>query len=687
MLRGRMNRSSLTIFVSALVFALVFGTATLEAQFSAPEQISPPGLVMSKPFIEIDKTCHSCLPPYVTFSAHSDTELFFGGTLTGGNELIPIFVTPPGIGELVHKQGPLASVHMAFDLIVAPGQRGVFVTQSVASGFGTPVQYDSGFADAYNPAVTSMVDGVCLVSWVESDSIGSEVFYRIGSNPEVSLGAGERSQVARFADGSGAVLWNEAGLFRYILLDSFSQGPVLDLHNFGFTPLEWSIATLLDGTLHLVAADGTTIHHMSENLFTGVAADLGTSRQAGGAIENLSLDSVSSTSWTATWIQDQEIRLGHMESSSVTVENLGLVATEQAMSLDFAGNVHLVLRQDDGSLHYQNNIPAPEVLFTINTEDDGVAPHEIIFESLSNGMITDHFWDFGDGLTSTESSGTHVYIEPGQYFVSLTVTGPGGTSFQQATLPVSVTSPDNYMKFADISVFGGQPVFHPVLGTHTDPLQGYQIGVEFDGTFLQMNEVSIAGTQAAQLSPEFIISNIFDTGADSSLYLAVIFDTLPPFDGRTVSPGVNHTLCTLNYDVAMGLPLGSSTELRFANGIGFPPINTIYAIEGGLALEPYFIQGTILVSEQPQFLFIRGDSTYDQSVNIADAIFQLDYLFTGGPHSVCPDAADSNDDGVLNIGDAVYTLSYLFAGGETIPYPYPGYGLDPTEDSLGPCLP
>ena len=92
-------------------------------------------------------------------------------------------------------------------------------------------------------------------------------------------------------------------------------------------------------------------------------------------------------------------------------------------------------------------------------------------------------------------------------------------------------------------------------------------------------------------------------------------------------------------------------------------------------------------SDLPQFLFIRGDATYDQAVNIADAIFMLEYLFVGGVESVCPDAADTNDDGIINIGDAIYNLSYLFSAGETIPYPYPGYGLDPTEDALGPCLP
>ena len=676
------------MLVMALIISMPLSMPLL-AQFSEPEQISPPGLSMNQPFIEVDKSCLSCIPPYLTFSAHSGSELYFGGTLLGGNDLIPVILTPPGLGQLVHKQGPLASVHMSFDLPVSPGQRGIFVTQSVASGFGVPVQYDSGLGDAHSPAVTSLVDGTCLASWVETDSTGttSEIFLRLSSDPPVSLGTGERSQVSRLSGGVGAVLWNEGGQFRYAVLDPLSLGPTLDLYDFGFTPSSWSAVTLLDGSIHLVAIEGMTLHFVSANLLTGVITAVGNSRQSGAAVTDLSLDSVSQSSWAATWIQDQEIILGRMEGGEVVVTNTGVQATEQSMSLDFAGNAHLVTRNSEGVLYYQNSIPAPEANYSISTEGDGVAAHEIQFESLSTGMITGQLWDFGDGQTSTEPSGTHVYTEPGQYYISLTVTGPGGVDVYQSPTPITVTAPDNYMMFADISVFGGQPVFHPVLGTHTDPLQGYQIGVEYDGTFLNMNEVSISGTQAAQLSPEFIISNIFDDGAESSLYLAVIFDTLPPFDGRTVPPGINHTLCTLNYNVAMGLPLGSSTELRFANGIGFPPINTIYAIDGGFAMEPYFIHGTVLVSEQPQFLFVRGDATYDQSVNIADSIFMLDYLFIGGPASVCPDAADANDDGILNIGDAIYTLTYLFANGETIPYPYPGYGLDPTEDSLGACLP
>ena len=671
-----------------LVFLLLLCLpSALPAQFSEPEPISAPGLIMQQPHIEVDKSCPNCLPPFVTFSAHNDSEIHFGGSLVGGNELTPIFSTPPGLGKLVHKQGPLASIHMAFDLPVAPGQRAIFVAQSVASGFELPVQYSAGLEDAHDPVVTSLVDGTCLASWIESSTNGQEVFCRLGSGTEVSLGAGSRSQVARLGNGSGAVLWNEGGEFRFLLMDGLSQGPTLVLHDLGVAVDDWKASIQLDGSLQLVAVSGMVIHYVHANLISRVVDLVGSQRQTGGTISDLELDAIAADSWKASWLQDGTIRLGIMESTQLVTEDTGIEAIDHSMSLDVAANVHMAVLRSDGSIHYQNNIPAPEAVISISSEGDGVAAHEIYFESLSTGMIASHFWDFGDGTTGTETSGFHPYTEPGEYVITLTVSGPGGTGQVQSATPVIVTAPENYIKFADISVFGGQPVYHPVLGTHTDPLQGYQIGAEFDGTFLQMNEVSIDGTQAAQLSPEFIISNIFDEGENSSLYLAVIFDTLPPFDGRTVNPGINHTLCTLNYDVAYGLPLGSETELRFANGIGFPPINTIYAIEGGLALEPYFIHGTVLVSEQPQFLFIRGDATYDQAVNIADAIFMLEYLFVGGVESVCPDAADTNDDGIINIGDAIYNLSYLFSAGETIPYPYPGYGLDPTEDALGPCLP
>lgn len=86
--------------------------------------------------------------------------------------------------------------------------------------------------------------------------------------------------------------------------------------------------------------------------------------------------------------------------------------------------------------------------------------------------------------------------------------------------------------------------------------------------------------------------------------------------------------------------------------------------------------------------FLRGDADGNCSVDLTDAVFTLNYLFTGGKVPQCPDAADSDDNGRVELTDAVYTLGYLFLGSR--PPPLPGVetaGIDPTIDELGTCNP
>ena len=81
--------------------------------------------------------------------------------------------------------------------------------------------------------------------------------------------------------------------------------------------------------------------------------------------------------------------------------------------------------------------------------------------------------------------------------------------------------------------------------------------------------------------------------------------------------------------------------------------------------------------------FKRGDANADNTVNIADAIFTLGFLFGGGPAPACMDAADANDDGTVNIADAIAALGYLFGGTGDLPAPFGSCGVDPTDDVLG----
>ena len=80
--------------------------------------------------------------------------------------------------------------------------------------------------------------------------------------------------------------------------------------------------------------------------------------------------------------------------------------------------------------------------------------------------------------------------------------------------------------------------------------------------------------------------------------------------------------------------------------------------------------------------FQRGDANGTGSVNIADGIFLLQFLYQDGPTATCLDAADANDDGVIDVADAIYILATLKSGGTLPPPPYPGCGDDPTVDGL-----
>lgn len=70
----------------------------------------------------------------------------------------------------------------------------------------------------------------------------------------------------------------------------------------------------------------------------------------------------------------------------------------------------------------------PVVLgFWANTTS-GLYPLAVMFNNYSSGDFTTWLWDFGDGTTSTERSPAHTYNAKGTYTVSLSASGPGGSS-------------------------------------------------------------------------------------------------------------------------------------------------------------------------------------------------------------------------------------------------------------------
>jgi hypothetical protein len=58
-----------------------------------------------------------------------------------------------------------------------------------------------------------------------------------------------------------------------------------------------------------------------------------------------------------------------------------------------------------------------------------------------------------------------------------------------------------------------------------------------------------------------------------------------------------------------------------------------------------------------------GDANRDDVINVADAVFLINYVFKGGQAPDPIDAGNVNCDATANVGDAVYLINYVFKGG------------------------
>ena len=114
----------------------------------------------------------------------------------------------------------------------------------------------------------------------------------------------------------------------------------------------------------------------------------------------------------------------HTQIVPNNISVLGLGGRSQGFLLE--GGANLSQFTNAAELEIGLVAPAQPVADFSATPVVGTAPLTVSFFDLSTGEIGSHFWDFGDGTTSTQASPVHTYVNPGSYSVTLVVEGPGG---------------------------------------------------------------------------------------------------------------------------------------------------------------------------------------------------------------------------------------------------------------------
>lgn len=93
-------------------------------------------------------------------------------------------------------------------------------------------------------------------------------------------------------------------------------------------------------------------------------------------------------------------------------------------------------------------VSQPEATFTAD-DLSGCVPHTVNFNHNGGGVYV-YNWNFGDGTTSALPSPSHTYSAPGNYQVSLNITGTSGCSVNY-TLPAPVTISNGVNNFNPVT--------------------------------------------------------------------------------------------------------------------------------------------------------------------------------------------------------------------------------------------
>lgn len=432
------------------------------------------------------------------------------------------------------------------------------------------------------------------------------------------------------------------------------------------------------GDLHAIFVNSGNLVYVEDSGGSfGPPVGLGPVDNAGSL--SIAPDGTVTLGYTSGGVTYGRERQGVTFTPAIALSPMGTTTSHGSVARDSSGYYHAAW-VEAGEVVYHNNVPEPVVEFAADVVS-GEQVLDVSFTSLTSGVVDTYLWEFGDGETSTMENPTHSYALPGTYTVTLSCSGPGGEDTLTKTDYIDVDVASNILTIPHLEVFAGQDIQHPILATHPAQMEGFTVGLVYDDAFLSNVDITLSGSQTQPFNPELVLIGNFPAGANSVLIHTILMEVSRPFDGFAIDPGQNQRISNIEYTVSASAPVGTVIPFTLTDGLLTPPQDNVFA-QNGISSGPLLVSGSTTVVSPPQNLFLRGDASGDDNVDIADAVAILSFLFGGQPLTGCPDGADANDSGVINIADPIAVLAYLFGGGQQLMYPSPMCGLDPTPDAL-----
>jgi PKD repeat protein len=207
-------------------------------------------------------------------------------------------------------------------------------------------------------------------------------------------------------------------------------------------------------------------------------------------------------------------------------------------------------------------VAQPPVASFTGTPLSGTSPLNVGFSDSSSGSVASYAWTFGDGGTSTAQNPSHTYVGAGNYSVTLTVSGPGGSDLLTRANYISVGAapvpPTASFSANPTSGVAPLPVNFTDLSSGDVTSWSWTFG---DGGTSASQNPSHAYTAAGTYTVSLTASG--PGGSDTSTSVNLVTVTAPPTSGKlyymsflstTTVPGVGTARDEdiVSYDAATG---------------------------------------------------------------------------------------------------------------------------------------
>lgn len=211
-------------------------------------------------------------------------------------------------------------------------------------------------------------------------------------------------------------------------------------------------------------------------------------------------------------------------------------------------------------------------------------------------------------------------------------------------------------------------VFHmPVELSFTDGITAYDTTVYNDESaqnfVIYLNSFSNAPNSMTLDPLDWILCNKYPEPYKMHLIYDPI-DTAAQFssysDSVIVRGGTEfYTITVTDGSLPDGLELDEQTGM--ITGIPNESGEFVFTVTAFDGVSTEVREYTLYVTEAP---ILIGDANYDDKVNISDAVYLINYVFSGGlaPQPIL-EVGDANCDSRVNVSDAVYIINYVFNGG------------------------